>query len=58
MSNYKYISGAVILGLKRNLSYYAGDIVDLLEGKDMHIKSWRKKINNSNKHENNSQLVG
>ncbi len=39
MSNYRYNSGGVILDLKSNISYYAGDIADLLEGKDMHIKS-------------------
>ena len=44
MSRYRYNSGGVILDLKRNMSYHAGDIVDLLEGKDIHIAELRKQV--------------
>lgn len=44
MSRYRYNSGGVILDLKRDMSYHAGDIVDLLEGKDIHIAELQKQL--------------
>lgn len=44
MSRYRYNSGGVILDLKRDMSYHAGDIVDLLEGKDKQIAELQKQL--------------
>lgn len=38
MSNYRYESYGVIRDLKSDIPYHTDDIVDLLEGKDKHIK--------------------
>lgn len=49
MSRYRYNSGGVILDLKRDMSYHAGDIVDLLEGKDIHITELQKQLEEKDK---------
>lgn len=42
MSNYRYESYGVIRDLKSDIPYHTDDIVDLLEGKDIHIKKLKE----------------
>lgn len=51
MSRYRYNSGGVILDLKRNMSYHAGDIVDLLEEKDQRIKELEETLEKARQRE-------
>ena len=44
MSNYKYEGYGVIRDLKSDIPYHTDDIVDLLEGKDIHIKKLKEEI--------------
>lgn len=42
MSNYRYEGYGVIRDLKSDIPYHTDDIVDLLEGKDIHIKKLKE----------------
>ena len=42
MRKYKYESYGVIKDLKNDIPYHTDDIVDLLEGKDIHIKKLKE----------------
>ena len=44
MSNYRYEGYGVIRDLKSDIPYHTDDIVDLLEGKDIHIKKLKEEI--------------
>lgn len=44
MSNYRYENYNIIRDLKRDIPYHIDDIVDLLEGKDIHIKKLEEEI--------------
>ena len=42
MSNYRYEGYGVVRDLKTDIPYHTDDIVDLLEGKDIHIKKLKE----------------
>ena len=44
MGKYRYESYGVIRDLKSDIPYNTDDIVDLLEGKDIHIKKLKEEI--------------
>ena len=48
MGRYRYEGYGVIRDLKTDIPYHTDDIIDLLEGKDIHIAKLQKQLKEAN----------